>query len=509
MKCPDINELLGRNSFNKFLKDNYFEFYQYLLNNYPRDLSIPQRLYWYYNDIISHPICPICGNKLKFYSFRKGYQMFCSLTCMSRSEYKKNKVKQTCLEKYGVVYSFQSDIIKDKIKETNLEKYGKTHYNNRNKAKQTCLEKYGVEHSFQSDIIKDKSNQTCLKRYGTKHYSQSQEYQSRHDEIQNKFKQTCLERYGVKNPFQSNIIKDKIKETNLEKYCSEYYIQSQEFKNKSKQTNLERHGSEYYVQSQEFQSRHNEIQNKVKQTSLNKYGSEHYNQSEEGRARLSKILSSEEFQNKIKQICLDKYGVEYFLQSEEVRNKIKQTCLKKYGVVYPSQSQEIQNKVKQTCLKKYGVENYSQSQEYQSRHDEIQAKINNTKHLNHTFNSSQIETEFASYLDSQNIEYIRQYRSKEYPFNCDFYLPKYDLYIEIQASWTHGGHPYDCDEETDKTVLEVWKSKNTDYYDNAIETWTKRDVKKREIAKIDGLNYLEIFSNNIDEVEECFEKFID
>jgi G:T-mismatch repair DNA endonuclease (very short patch repair protein) len=453
MKYPDINELLGRNSFNKFLKDNYFEFYQYLLNNYPRDLSIPQRLYWYYHNITTHPICPVCGNKLKFYSFKKGYQMFCSLKCMSGSEYKKNKVKQTCLGKYGVEHSFQSNIIKDKIKETNLEKYGKTHYNNRNKAKQTCLEKYGVEYSFQSNIIKDKIKETNLEKYGVEYYSQSQDRQSRHDEIQNKFKQTCLEKYGVENPFQSNIIKDKIKETNLEKYGVENPFQSNIIKDRIKKNNLEKYCSEYYIQSQEFK-------NKSKQTNLERYGAKHYTQSKEGRAILSSILNSEEVRNKAKQTCLDKYGSEY----------------------------------------------YTQSKDYQSRHDEIQTKINDTKHQNHTFNSSEIESLFSKYLDSQNIEYKRQYRSKEYPFNCDFYLPKYDLYIEIQASWTHGGHPYN--EESDKDILESWKSKDTDYYKAAIETWTVRDVKKREIAKQNHLKYLEIFSNDVDEVIKCFEKLI-
>ena len=223
--------------------------------------------------------------------------------------------------------------------------------------------------------------------------------------------------------------------------------------------------------------------------------------------------------NIIKRTCLEKYGVDnpaknidiknkiiISNKSEAVRSKIKHTNLERYGVEISSQADVVKEKFKQTCLERYGVENYSQSQEYQSRHDEIQTKINNTKRLNHTFNSSEIETGFASYLDSQNIEYKRQYRSEEYPFNCDFYLPKYNLYIEIQASWTHGDHPYDCDEETDKDILERWKSKDTDYYKAAIETWAERDPKKREIAKSNNLNYLEIFSNDIDEVIKTFEQ---
>lgn len=46
--------------------------------------------------------------------------------------------------------------------------------------------------------------------------------------------------------------------------------------------------------------------------------------------------------------------------------------------------------------------------------------------------------------------------------------------------------------------LNIWKSKDTEYYNNAIETWTKRDVNKRNIANKNKLNYLEIFSCDID-----------
>ena len=407
----------------KYIKIHYPDFYQYILDNYPEELTWTEKLYWYYHNIIAHPSCPICGKHTKFKSLKLGYRKFCSAKCCNSDEEKKSRIKQTCLEKYGVKNPSQSESIKNKIKETNLERYG-------------------VEYPNKSPEIQNKYKQTCLERYGVEKPLQSQE-------IQNKYKRTCLERYGVENPFRLDVIKDKIKETYLK-----------------------RDGVEHPAQSQKIQ-------------------------------------------DKMKQTCLDKYGVECYLQSEEVRNKIKQTCLDKYGTENYTQSQEfqsrhdeIQNKVKQTCLNKYGVENYTQSSEFQSRHDEIQTKINNTKRLNHTFSSSEIETLFSKYLDSQHIEYKRQYRSKEYPFNCDFYLPKYDLYIEIQASWTHGGHPYDCDEETDKDILESWKSKNNDYYNNAIETWTERDVKKREIAKQSHLKHLEIFSNKLDEIIKTFQQFL-
>ena len=120
-----------------------------------------------------------------------------------------------------------------------------------------------------------------------------------------------------------------------------------------------------------------------------------------------------------------------------------------------------------------------------------------TKRRNNSFNTSKIEIQLKQYLTENNINYIYQYKSKLYPFNCDFYFPYKDLYIEIQGNWTHGPHPF-TDSEEDKLLLEKWKSKNTKYYNNAINTWTIRDVNKRETAKQNNLNYLEIFSCDFD-----------
>ena len=85
---------------------------------------------------------------------------------------------------------------------------------------------------------------------------------------------------------------------------------------------------------------------------------------------------------------------------------------------------------------------------------------------------------------------------------CDFYLPDYDLYIEINGIWTHGEHPFDPTDIKDIEQLNVWieKSNHSKFYKNAINVWTKRDVLKRNTAKQNKLNFLEIFSTDITEV---------
>ena len=125
---------------------------------------------------------------------------------------------------------------------------------------------------------------------------------------------------------------------------------------------------------------------------------------------------------------------------------------------------------------------------------EIQHHRHETMKKNHTFNSSKEEDQVYEFLN-QHINVIRQFdNDPRYPFNCDFYIKDLDLFIECNFHWTHGGHPFDPNSIKDQVKLEQWKARGTKYYDNAIETWTKRDVKKRDKAKEEKLNYLEFWS---------------
>ena len=89
-----------------------------------------------------------------------------------------------------------------------------------------------------------------------------------------------------------------------------------------------------------------------------------------------------------------------------------------------------------------------------------------------------------------------QYSSKEYHYACDFYIPSIDTYIELNNHWTHGKHPYDNNSKEDKRLVEYWKSKNTKFYDNAIKTWTIRDVAKINEANKNKINLLVFYNKN-------------
>lgn len=52
------------------------------------------------------------------------------------------------------------------------------------------------------------------------------------------------------------------------------------------------------------------------------------------------------------------------------------------------------------------------------------------------------------------------------------------------------------------------RKKNTPGYSQAIYGWTISDVKKRNIAKENNLNYLEIFTKYVDEAIKQFNEYI-
>ena len=134
--------------------------------------------------------------------------------------------------------------------------------------------------------------------------------------------------------------------------------------------------------------------------------------------------------------------------------------------------------------------------------DTSKQKMYETKRKNKTFTTSKPEDIVYKCLSSRFKGVIRNYKTELYPFLCDFYIPELNLYIEYQGHWTHGKHPFENTREDNK-VIRKWKDKNTKFYKNAIEVWTVRDIKKRNTAKNNNLNWLEFFT--LSEFNEWFE----
>lgn len=190
---------------------------------------------------------------------------------------------------------------------------------------------------------------------------------------------------------------------------------------------------------------------------------------------------------KIKETNRKKFGSDWYLQTDDYKRKTKET-LEQYGVTNVFQLKEVKDKIKQTNLERYGVE-------YNMQNKEVRNKVDITKRKNGTFNTSKPEQEIKRLLEEKfpNVQY--QYKSEKYPFNCDFYIPELDLYIEFQGTWTHGKHPFSESVEDLETVNK-WKTESitSEFYKSAIEVWTIKDVEKRKIALQNNINWLEFFA---------------
>lgn len=144
----------------------------------------------------------------------------CRCKISASKETTKQKRKATCLEKYGVENTFQSEEKKEKIK-------------------QTCLERYGYDNCAKNPDIYDKVKQTNLERYGFVCSLNTAENLA-------KRKETWLKNLGVDNPNKSIDIREKAIKNNIKKYGVKYYSQTDEYKIRSFKTKLEKYGDPFY-----------------------------------------------------------------------------------------------------------------------------------------------------------------------------------------------------------------------------------------------------------------------
>lgn len=176
---------------------------------------------------------------------------------------------------------------------------------------------------------------------------------------------------------------------------------------------------------------------------------------------------------------------------------MKQGMLDKYGVDNPFKLDEFQAIAAETRKEKYGAEYTLASgsvlsdaaRDIFARHTQ---KSIASKRQNCTLNTSSVEEHVKGFDDFES-----QYNNdSRYPYLCDFYDKDRDLFIEVNASWTHGYHWYDAENDVDTCKKWKVKSKKSEYYANALEVFTKRDVEKRETARVNSLNYVTLWDSD-------------
>lgn len=102
---------------------------------------------------------------------------------------------------------------------------------------------------------------------------------------------------------------------------------------------------------------------------------------------------------------------------------------------------------------------------------------------------------------------IEEYKSDTYPYKVDAYVKSLDLYIELNAFWTHGGHYFDDTSLEDVSLLHIWQTKSSSIYKTAICTWTVTDLQKRDVAISKNLNYLVFWDNDLTDFYDWYNSF--
>lgn len=293
----------------------------------------------------------------------------------------------------------------------------------------------------------EKKAETLLRGCGCdkcKDENKQLDYQKRAE----KRKQTVLQKYGVDNVMKLESTKQNLRESMLDKYGVDNARKMQSTIDKARQTNVERYGAISYAKSEEGLQ---QIQNTMK----------------------------------------EKYGAKNFMQSDA-----------RFAVL-----PEMKEKARQTQIEKYGASHYAKSDDFKAHLSERKKKEYATKLARGTFNTSRPEIKLRELLvdafGENDVE--EQYKSNKYPFYCDFYIHSLDLYIELNVHFTHGHRWYEPLNVDCINLLSEWESRSkciekAEYYKNAIETWTIRDVQKRNIARINNLNYLVFWDSELRDV---------
>ena len=170
----------------------------------------------------------------------------------------------------------------------------------------------------------------------------------------------------------------------------------------------------------------------------------------------------------------------------KVQAKNRTTNLERYGVEHNWNNGILRKNYENTMLERYGVKHNWENGELRSKEK---------------FKISKLEQYFIDCLESLSVKYKYRYFDKtgKYPYECDFYLPETDMFIEINGTALHDNHIFNPDSENDIKQLEYLKTRNdSSWYQSKLRIWLK-DKEKYDYAIKNHLNYIILWNkNNID-----------
>lgn len=170
---------------------------------------------------------------------------------------------------------------------------------------------------------------------------------------------------------------------------------------------------------------------KSKKTCLDKYGFEN-------------ASSAEIIKNKRKLSNIDSYGVENVFQSQEIKNRIMDYWLANFGVENGAQTKHIKDKIKKTFNEKYGEDHFMKNTLAYDKYLKSSLKIIKFKGSEIYYQGSYELDFLEKYYEKVKIENgigIRyQFENTNHSYMPDFYLPDYNLIVEIKSTYTYNLH---------------------------------------------------------------------
>jgi uncharacterized Zn finger protein (UPF0148 family) len=253
-----------------------------------------------------------------------------------------------------------------------------------------------------------------------------------------KLKETNIKKYGVENPMQLDSTKKKIKQTNIEKYGVDHYSKTDEYKEKINQTSLEKYGVDYFSQSEI-------VKEKIKNTTVKNHGGMMVAARKASEEKFDgNVFGSDWFMDNRNKFYMDSFGAEHPLKSEKIKDTMIKNNIEKYGVSNPMQrhyNKKEKNIISDSKKFEYKLNekgtyklakllncNVNTIYKYASSYD-IFLPLRSASHQ---------EENVCDFLGEHNIPFITNTR-KILPSGkeLDFYLPEYNLAIELNGLYWH------------------------------------------------------------------------
>ncbi len=340
---------------------------------------------------------------------------------------------------------------------------------------------------------KHPDKKTCSKECCDQH-----KINTKDDRIRKSYEAIQL-KYGVDHPSKIEGFYDKVRKTKLEKYGDENYTNREQ----AIETNIERYGVDNAMKLEETRE-------KGKKTKKEKYGDENYNNREQA------IETS-----------IEKYGVEHHFKNPDIMKEFHDKFEKEHGVRNPLLLDESKQKAKESVIENYGTEFYFSSNEHLMNQIEKKKKtllpLLDSQNLSFDFeqyekirtrnsdgtrtnirydvkcntcgkefdvcfnnqnsaiicrscfpvsSNSSTQIKIRTILKENNIDFIENTKKIIKPFELDFYLPEYNLALEVNGNYWHS---------------ELGGGKNKMYH-----------LRKSEFCKEKGIKLIHIFEDEIE-----------